>query len=168
MSKYNWSEMGISWNMKSVARRAGPNDSDKVTFPEQGPNLYVAASDLETFMNFAPQHKVAIVDHLDGQSFRVAGDRVLRAYFGKGGVLKGDEGKLEALKERAYESVVLAARAPSVHAVRVQEVRVFNLPNGEKYMGLDLVEYQQLYAASLIDSGVSADIALMIASKQVM
>ena len=163
-TKRDWTALGIEWSIESVARQAGENASDKTFYPHKGPLLIVSAENLPKFIAADAQHAPAITSHLDGQSFRVAGQRVLRAFFEKGGRLDTPD-QLEALKERAYASVVLGARAVSVSVVeKIVERRVVMLPGGGQYEGSDLLEFRQLYAAELVDHGVNGTIALGIAS----
>lgn len=152
-----WAERGITWGMVKVARRAGTNASDKTYYPHPGPLLIVTADNLDRFIKSDPRHLEAITSHLDGQSFRVAGQRVLRAAFEKGTKV-ATVAEMEALRQRVYDGVVLSTRAASTVTV-VQEVYKYILPNGSEYKGSDEMEFRQLFMASLVDLGVDNMIA---------
>lgn len=152
-----WNSMGISWSFEKVARRNGKNASDKTFYPNAGPVLVIRSENLQKFIDTDGRHLDAIVSHLDGQSFRVASQRVLRAAFEKG-VKLATAAEMEALKQRVYDGVVLSARAPSV-AVVEKIIKVIRLPDGKEYAGNDEMEFRQLFMAALVDLGVGVDAA---------
>jgi hypothetical protein len=139
----NWNEYGIVFRTESVAKRNGPNNSDKATVTD---NAQIAViEDLAAFLNhFGGECLLAMSD---GTSLRVKSQGLNRAMVGK---------KVEEIQEAHYAMLKGIRRAGKV-------TTMYPLPDGTKMSGDDWTEYQQAYAGQLVDMGTPSDIALNIA-----
>jgi len=149
-----WADYGMTWETETVSKQAGPNKTDRVAFatPAQLPKI----SDFEKFE--AHFGKLAVLAMLNASnSIRVRAQAINRAR------LEAGDKDTENLRNAVYN----AMRGVRATASPIQ-VRVYTLPNGELYNGSDVVEFQQLYAAALVEAGVPAAIATALASSQTL
>lgn len=148
----NYADYGIAFISEPVSKQHGPNKTDRVEWREDAQIPVV--QDLDKFREHFGDAPVLAA--LDGTSFRVMAQGVARS--------KERNTPVEVLQEIVYNRLRgLNTRTASVRTVTE---KVYALPNGETYSGTDENEYQQLYAAALVDSGVDTSVALSIASKQ--
>lgn len=149
-----WANYGMTWETETVSKQAGPNKTDRVAFstPAQLPKI----SDFEKFETHFG--KLAVLAMLNASnSIRVRAQAINRAR------LEAGDKDTESLRNSVYN----AMRGVRATASPIQ-VRVYTLPNGELFNGTDVVEYQQLYAAALVEAGVPAAIATALASSQTL
>ena len=149
-----WADYGMTWETETVSKQAGPNKTDRVAFntPAQLPKI-------ENFEKFEAHFgKLAVLAMLNASnSIRVRAQAINRAR------LEAGEKDAESLRNSVYNAMRgVRASASPIH------VRVYTLPNGELYNGSDVVEFQQLYAAALVEAGVPAAIATALASSQTL
>lgn len=148
----NWEEFGISWATETVSRQNGPNKSDRVAYttPAQIPQV----ADYDKFVShFGKPAVLAMVNA--SNSIRVRAQAVNR------GLIENGERDADKLRQAVYN----AMRGVRAQASPIQ-VRVYTLPNGVVYNGSDVTEYRQLYAAALVEAGVEAAVAVVIANSQ--
>lgn len=151
----DWDSIGITWLAEKVHRADG-NTKVEIRGTAQIPNL----TNLEKFLKGVPEGQKLVTDSINGTSWRVTGQGANRRM-----LEKNPQIGIEELREFVWGSVV---KAGGPRGVRVVEKKVHTLPGGGTYDGTDQVEYQQLYAAALIDRGTPNDVALDIASKMVL
>lgn len=154
MSK-NWEEMGITWAAEEVSKQHGDHATDRRVM---GTAYIPVVTDLGKFTESFGQ--ACVLGILDGTSIRVMAQDVNRAGLAKN--LKPDE-----IKDR-IEARLRGVRNRPVGGTTIVKVKVHTLPNGTEYTGTDVVEYQQAYAAALIDQGVDATVAITIAQNQTL
>lgn len=135
-------EYGFSWSGESVQEQAGPNGSDRA--PVNTAAQIAIMTDVEKFHQAFPGYLVAMAD---GTSLRVSCQRIGRKFSGKD--IPGNR--------KAVVDHLTGVRVRTTSAVRR------SLPNGQVYTGTNEVEFRQLYAAALVDSGVDGNIAAQIA-----
>lgn len=151
----NYSDFGITFASEPVAQRAGPNATDRRVI---GNGQIAVVNDLNKFVeHFGEQVVLGI---LDGTSIRVMSQDVSRR-----GLTATPKATTEQIQEAIYNRLKGVRNRGAGGTV---EVIIHVLPNGEKFTGTDENEFQQLYAAALVDEGVDADTALMIAGKQTL
>lgn len=147
----NYMDYGITFQTEPVAKRAGPNATDRKVI---GNGQIAVVTDLDKFVkHFGPSVVLGI---LDGTSIRVMSQDVSR---------RGLDAKQspEQIQEAIYNRL---KGVRNRGAGGTTEVIIHVLPDGTKYTGTDEVEFQQLYSAALVDAGVDADTALLIAGNQ--
>ena len=149
-----WANYGMTWETETVSKQAGPNKTDRVAFatPAQLPKI-------ENFEKFEAHFgKLAVLAMLNASnSIRVRAQAINRAR------LEAGEKDTESLRNSVYN----AMRGVRATASPIQ-VRVYTLPNGELFNGTDVTEYRQAYAACLVEAGVAAETAIMLANMQNM
>lgn len=152
---HNWENYGIRFDLEDVAKRMGENASDKRVI---GQAPIAVVTDLDKFRaHFGDDVVLGI---MDGTSIRVMSQDV-----GRRGLEAKDS--LDTMKAAIYNRLK-GVRNARKGGTRVVEVKVHALPDGTTYKGSDLVEYQQMYAAALVESGVPAAVATALASKQTL
>lgn len=147
-----WASYGMAWETETVSKQAGPNKTDRVAFRTlaQLPRI----SDFELFeTHFGKPAVLAMLNA--SNSIRVRAQAINRAR------LEAGDKETEKLRNSVYN----AMRGVRASASPIQ-VRVYTLPNGELYNGSDVVEFRQLYAVALVDAGVAAAVATMLAGMQ--
>ena len=154
MNGIDYAEYGIEFVAEEVAKQNGDHASDRATFNTKAQIAVVR--DLEKFRAHFGDDTVKGI--LDGTSVRVMSQDVNRRLLGKG--IK-DESSLQTAVYNRLKGV-----RTSTGGTRIVETKVYMLPNGEAYKGTDESEFQQLYAAALVDAGVPADAAIAIAKNQ--
>ena len=149
-----WANYGMTWETEKVSKQAGPNKSDRVAF-----HTLAQLPKIEDFSKFETHFgKPAVLAMLNASnSIRVRAQAINRAR------LEAGDKATETLRNCVYN----AMRGVRASASPIQ-VRVYTLPNGELFNGSDVVEYQQLYAAALVEAGVPANIATALASTQTL
>jgi hypothetical protein len=151
-NEINWTDRGIRWDEETVSKQAGDNRSDKVAFhlPAHMPIVV----DLEKFITAVggPQR---VLDLLDGQGVRIVAQRVNRTELAKGS-------GVDVIRTAVWNALI-AVRSPRTTAAP-KIIMVHGLPNGTKYEGMNETEWRQMYTAQLVDAGVDAKIAMMIAN----
>lgn len=157
----NWGELGIVWIPGTVSRRRGKNDSDKIEIGV-GPIPQLSDVDLAIKADLAD----SIMAGVNGTSWRVTAQDVIRAYVESNrDSIKARQGNLpdatdvEELRERIFSRLKGMRSGGS----NTRTVFVAPLPNGERWTGTDVTEYEQLYFAALMDAGMDADTALGVA-----
>ena len=160
----NWEDVGLTWIPGRVSRRHGANDSDKTPLG-YGPIPQLTDTDKAIGAGLGS----SIMAGVNGTSWRVTAQDVIRSHIeaNRANITARldnlpDASSDDALKERIF------ARLQGLRSagVSVREVLVAPLPDGTQWKGNDVTEYEQLYAAGLVDAGVDAALALGIASKQ--
>jgi hypothetical protein len=154
MTENDYAEMGIRFDTESVSKQRGDHASDRV---ELGNGQIAIVTDLEKFRTAFTD--TVILGILDGTSIRVMSQDVSRRLLNKG--TKKAEDIQAAIINR-----LRGVRNSSGGSVRTVTKLVYNLPDGSKYEGDSEVEYQQAYAAALVDAGVPSAAALAIAANQ--
>jgi hypothetical protein len=151
MGTINWESRGIVWLTEDVSERAGPNGTDtRVLGKAQIPQV----TNLSAFVQ--EYGEGAVLGSLDGTSIRVMAQDVNRR-----GIVK----RLSAEEIRTRIDGRLRGIRPR-GVPETKEVLVYALPNGDVFTGTDEIEYQQEYAAALVEMGVEAEMALTIAKNQ--
>lgn len=149
----NWADFGITLSIESVQKQAGPHASDRRVITDNA--IIPTVVDVEKFVEaFGPQ---TLLRFINGTSLRVRAQSVARQM-----AKEKDTDKIE----QALLNSIKAVRNVGVRSVTTITVNVHDLPDGTKYTGSDLVEYQQLYTAALMDAGVDSEVALNIAKMQ--
>ena len=152
-----WAERGITWASEDVARQPG-NQGDKVAFHVKA--VIPVCVDLDLFRQ--EYGDACVLGIMDGTSVRVMAQDVNRTGIAKG-VSEDDR------KERIHLRLKgIRNRPVGGTTTIVKEVKVYTLPNGQKYNGTDLAEFQGLFAAALIDAGVGPEVALTLAKQQTL
>lgn len=148
----NYDELGIRFDLEEVAKQSGDNRSDKVTFNRKAPIVIV--TDVTKFREAFGDETILAV--FDGTSIRVKSQAIARRMLAKG----ADEAAIREANVNMLRGVRNATRGGTTVVTK------YALPNGETYSGTDANEYQQLFAAALVDAGVDATTALAIAANQ--
>lgn len=154
MTENDYAEMGLRFDTEVVSKQRGEHASDRV---ELGNGQIAVVTDLDKFR--AAFSDETVLGILDGTSIRVMSQDVSRRLLNKG--TKKSEDVQAAIINR-----LRGVRNASGGGVRTITKTVYNLPDGTKYEGESEVEYQQQYAAALVDAGVPSAAALAIASNQ--
>lgn len=143
----NWADMGIEWDTSTtVGKRAGPNNSDKRTVrTAQIPVIVDLTKFRETFGD------EFILSQSNGTSLRVQAQGINRDH---------PDWTDEAIR-KAIIARIQGTRFSG--ATVTKEVAVYFLPDGSKFEGTEWTEYQQAYAAQLVDLGTPGDVARTIA-----
>lgn len=149
----DWAAMGITWQSRPVHRHP---DGNKATQVHIGDAQLPIMADLEKFRAHFGDTRVA--DFINGTALTVRAQDVNRTALEKrNGVT------VEQLREAVYARL-MGARGSSVRTVEVvRTVTVAMLPGGGTYDGTDEVEYQQAYAAALVDGGMDSATAMAVA-----
>lgn len=153
MESINWADRGISWQTEDVSKQHGSHATDKVVI---GKAQIPVVTDLEKFRS--EYGDACVLGILDGTSIRVMAQDVNRTSLAKG--LKADE-----IKAR-IDARLRGIRNRPLGGTTVVTKLVYVLPNGEKYTGTSLVEFQSEYMAALVDAGVPAEVARTLAEGQ--
>lgn len=152
MTTINWDDRGITWMTEEVSKQHGPNGSDRTVI---GKAQIPQVTDLTKFR--AEYGDACILGILDGTSIRVMAQDVNRSGLAKGlnpEEIKGRiDARLRGIRNRPTGGVT-------------KTIMVYTLPNGQRYTGTSLVEYQQGYLAALVDAGIPADVARNLAMGQ--
>jgi len=154
MTENDYAEMGLRFDAEVVSKQRGDHASDRV---ELGNGQIAVVTDLEKFR--AAFSDATILGILDGTSIRVMSQDVSRRLLNKG--TKAADVIQSAIINRLH-----GVRNSTGGGVRTITKNVYALPDGTKYDGESEVEYQQAYAAALVDAGVPSAAALAIASNQ--
>lgn len=153
MESINWEGRGISWQQEDVSKQHGDHATDKVVI---GKAQIPVVTDLEAFRK--EYGDSCVLGILDGTSIRVMAQDVNRSGLAKG--LKAEE-----IRQR-IDARLRGIRNRPLGGTTVVTKLVYLLPNGEKFTGTTLAEFQGEYLAVLIDSGVPADVARTLATSQ--
>ena len=139
-------EHGYTWETEAVSMVFGENNqSDKRIVNDAAQILVI--TDLDKFRSeFGDAFILAMAD---GTSVRVMCQRIGRK-FKKGQAEQNRLAVLNAIRGVRTRGVTIPKRA---------------LANGEFYHGTDETEYRQLYAASLVENGVDASLAVTISNR---
>jgi len=154
MTENDYAEMGLRFDTEVVSKQRGDHASDRV---ELGNGQIAVVTDLEKFRTAFSD--ATILGILDGTSIRVMSQDVSRRLLNKG--TKAADAIQSAIINRLH-----GVRNSGGGSVRTITKNVYALPDGTKYDGESEVEYQQAYAAALVDAGVPSAAALAIASNQ--
>jgi hypothetical protein len=139
MSRYNWSDYGIAFETEAVAKRAGPNNSDKRTVSDKAQIAVIV--DLQKFLKeFGEDCLLAMSD---GTSLRVKSQGLNRAMVGK---------SVDEIQDAHYNLIKGIRRAG-------RATPMYPLPDGSKMAGDDWTAYQAAYMAQLVDMGMPGDVA---------
>lgn len=153
----NWDETGLAWEVSKVARQAGDHRSDRLTI--NGDAQIATIGDFDTAIeHFGRETVLGWIN--SSNSIRVMSQEISR-----NGLQTGLNA--EAIREKIYMRLKGMRNSPAQRTV-VIEKKVYNLPNGQKYTGTDLTEYQQQYAAAMVDLGVDPEKALAVAKMQTL
>lgn len=149
----DWASFGISISIESVQKQMGDHATDRKIVNDRA--LIPTVVDVELFMKaFGGE---ALLDCVNGTSLRVKAQAVARRMANERDTMK---------IENALMNMLRGIRSA---ANRTQTVIIKHaLPNGKTYDGTDLVEYQQAYAAALVDAGIDTAVALNIAKMQTL
>lgn len=148
----DWTARGISWAEEDVSKQHGDHATDRVVI---GKAQIPVVQDLAKFT--AEYGEPCVLGILDGTSIRVMAQDVNRS-----GLAKGL--KVEEIRQRIDARLRGVRNRPLAGPTKT--VLVYMLPNGEKFAGTTLVEFQQQYLAALVDQGVGAQVARTIAQNQ--
>ncbi len=152
-TQIDWAARGISWAEEPVAKVFGENNqSDKRVI---GNAQIPVVNDLDLFRK--EYGDACVLGILDGTSIRVMAQDVNRT-----GITKG----LPKEEIRARIDARLRGVRNRPLGGGTKEVLVYLLPNGTKFTGTSLVEYQQQYMAALVDAEVPAAVAQALAMQQ--
>lgn len=155
-NEINWAERGITWSLEDVSKQHGDHATDRQVMSQKAQIPVV--TDLEKFV--AEYGFGCVLGIMDGTSIRVMAQDVNRSGIAKG--LKAAE-----IQSR-IDARLRGIRNRPVGGAVVKEVKVYMLPNGQRYTGTDLAEYQSLYTAALVDAGIDASVALTLAKQQTL
>jgi hypothetical protein len=144
----NWESAGVTLTKSPVSRQRGKNRSDTVVI---GTASIPTVTDLDKFR--ATFGDAAALGSINGTSIRVMAQDINRTAIEKG--LSQDE-----LEERLWNRLKGIRNSVAMTTTVVK----YSLPNGELWTGTDLTEFEQLFAAAMIDMGLDADAALVAAS----
>lgn len=147
-----WSEFGLAVSTESVQEQVGEHATDRRIVNDHA--LIATVVNVATFVETFGEP--ALMKFINGTSLRVTCQRIARSMAKERDTAKVEVALLNAI--RSVRNAVVQTRTVIVHA----------LPNGTTYDGTDLVEFQQEYAAALIDAGVPGDVALNIAKLQTL
>ncbi len=149
----DYAALGLQFVTETVRKTFGPNKSDVRVVTDKAQIGVIV--DLDLFRKaFGDEF---ILECADGTSLRVQSQAVNRSEAALAALKKGD---VEAVREMIYDRIKGTRRTSRTTTV---EVKVYTLPGGDTYKGADLVEYQSLYAAALVDLGTPADVARSVA-----
>lgn len=151
MDKNQWELVGVEFVEDDVAKRAGPNASDKRLV---GKATIAMIRDLDKFRSAYGDGY--ILRMADGTSLRVTCQRMWR-----------DNPKMafDEFSQR-LDGVFRNARVTGGTKTVTVEVVKHDLPDGTVYEGMDEVEYRQLYAAGMVDLGTPGNVAVAIAARK--
>lgn len=152
MSNINWADRGISWSQEDVSKQHGDHATDRVVI---GKAQIPVVTDLAKFT--AEYGEACVLGILDGTSLRVMAQDVNRSGLAK-------QLKAEEIQQRIDARLRGIRNRPLAGATKT--VVVYMLPNGERYNGTSLVEFQQAYLSALVDAGVPAEVARTLATGQ--
>lgn len=152
MESINWADRGISWTQEDVSKQHGDHATDRVVI---GQAQIPVVNDLDKFRK--EYGDACVLGILDGTSIRVMAQDVNRSGLTKG--LKAEE-----IRQRIDARLRGIRNRPLAGATKT--VVVYMLPNGQRYNGTSLVEFQQAYLAALVDAGVPTEVARTLASGQ--
>ena len=157
MEKTNWESFGITWKTEVVSKQHGPNKTDRVAYTTKAqiPTVADEAAWDKFVAHFGKGGVLALFTA--SNSIRVRAQAVCRSAIEEG---ERDE---EKLRQRVYNNMK-GIRAQA--SVVVNTVYVNRLPDGTMYEGTDELEFQQAYAAAMVDMGVPADTATAMAGLQ--
>lgn len=151
----DWSSRGISWVEEDVSKQHGDHATDRVVI---GKAVIPVVSDLTLFV--AEYSEACVLGIMDGTSIRVMAQDVNRSGIAK--KLSTDE-----IKSR-IDARLRGIRNRPVGGVTVVEVKIYMLPNGQRFTGTTVTEYQAEYMAALIDAGVDSAVAQLLAKQQTL
>lgn len=156
MTENDYAEMGIRFDTEEVSKQRGDHASDRVVI---GSAQICVVTELDKFRTAFSD--ATILGILDGTSIRVLSQDVSRRNLDKGV-------KDAAVLQAAIINRLRGVRNASGGGTRTVTITksVYALPDGSKYEGSDETEYQQLFAAALVDAGVPSAAALAIAANQ--
>lgn len=154
MTENDYAEMGLRFDTEEVSKQRGDHASDRVVL---GNGQIAVVTDLDKFRTGFGDG--CVLGILDGTSIRVMSQDVSRRMLNKGT-------KDAATIQAAIINRLKGVRNSTGGGVRTVKVTVYALPDGSTYEGDNEVEYQQLFAAALVDAGVPNAAALAIASNQ--
>lgn len=150
----NWADRGITWAEEEVSKVFGENNqSDKRVI---GLAQIPVVVDLDLFRK--EYGDACVLGILDGTSIRVMAQDVSRTGLTKG--LAKDE-----IRSRVDARLRGVRNRPTGGTTTVTKL-VYLLPSGKEFTGATLVEFQQQYLADLVDAGVDAAVARMLATQQ--
>lgn len=154
IAQIDWAARGITWAEEEVSKVFGENNqSDKRVI---GLAQIPVVVDLDLFRK--EYGDACVLGILDGTSIRVMAQDVSRTGLTKG-IAK------EEIRARVDARLRGVRNRPTGGTV-TKEVLVYLLPNGQKFEGSTLVEYQQQYIAALVDAGVDAAVAKTLGAQQ--
>lgn len=145
----DWNALGIEWSEEEVAKQAGDNRSDRVTFNKKA--QIPIPKDLEKIRKWLTDEQ--ILSQLNGQGWRVPAQDVNRRMLERGETA-------DAIRLAVYNRL----RGTRNAGIRVEKV-IRTLPNGVKWEGTDEASFRGLVAATYIDLGIPADTAKDLAAK---
>lgn len=154
MTENDYAEMGLRFDTEVVSKQRGDHASDRV---EIGNAQIAVVTDLEKFRTAFSD--ATVLGILDGTSIRVMSQDVSRRSLEKG--VKSPD----AIQAGIINRLRGVRNSGGTRTITVTKV-TYALPDGTKYEGADETEYQQLFAAALVDAGVPSAAALAIAGNQ--
>lgn len=152
----NWNDLGITWSGEKVSRQMGEHRSDRVAFRHEA-QIPVPA-DLTKIVAWAGNEKVCA--WMNAQGWRVPAQDVNRGYLEA--CANGTTYDVEQLRELVFNRLSGVRNSPT-GGTRTITVTKRPLADGTFYEGNVEVEYRQLYMAGLVDKGVPAPTAKIIA-----
>lgn len=154
MTENDYAEMGLRFDTEVVSKQRGDHASDRV---EIGNAQIAVVTDLEKFRTAFSD--ATVLGILDGTSIRVMSQDVSRRSLEKG--VKSPD----VIQAGIINRLRGVRNSGGTRTITVTKVS-YALPDGTKYEGADETEYQQLFAAALVDAGVPSAAALAIAGNQ--
>lgn len=144
----NWNDIGLAWETDEVARRDGPNGSDRRVI---GLAQIPVCTDLDKVR--AHFGDGVVTGSLNGTSWRVMAQDVSR---------RGIEARKSdaEIREMVYNRL-RGIRNASTGGTRTQFVAP--LPDGTKWTGTDATAYQAECMAQFVDNGLDATVARTLA-----
>lgn len=152
MTTINWTDRGITWVEEDVSKQHGDHATDRVVI---GKAQIPVVENLDKFRQ--EYGDACVLGILDGTSIRVMAQDVNRSGISKG--LAKDE-----IRQRIDARLRGVRNRPLAGATKT--VVVYMLPNGQRYEGTSLAEFQAAYLAALVDAGVDSAVARTIATSQ--
>lgn len=152
MNANDWAERGVTFVKDEVARRAGPNATDRRTV---GDATIAVISDLDKFR--AAYGDEYLLHMSNGTSLRVTCQRMWRDN------VKMAESEFFLRLDGVFRRVRVAGTSGKTTVI---EVTRHDLPDGTAYEGTDEIEYRQLYVMQMVDLGVEVSVAQGIAAKK--
>lgn len=146
MTTRDWAAIGLGWVTEPVSKVFGDNN--------QSDKRKVADAEIPQVLNIdlLAAAKVDVLGWLNASnSMRVRAQAIARTH----------KGTAEELREKVFQAL-LGQR--NVTGGRTVTIVKRPLPDGTMYEGTDENEFRQMYAASLVDQGVDATVALSIAT----